>query len=93
MWCRHCRLLSIGAKGVCFICCPRATGIIDLCTLRMGKKVTLRPMGLKDLEKILSVAVVIGEGAEECFRAGGAGELYHVSFKAICTNNRNSTCK
>lgn len=45
----------------------------------MGKIETLRPMGLKELEKILSVAVVIGEGAEECFRTGGVGELYQGS--------------
>lgn len=45
----------------------------------MGKKTTLRPMGLKDLNKILSVALVIGEGAAECFRTGGVGELYQGS--------------
>lgn len=40
----------------------------------MGKKTTLRPMGLKDLNKILSVALVVGEGAAACFRTGGVGE-------------------
>lgn len=36
-------------------------------------------MGVKDLDKILSVALVIGEGAAECFRTGGVGELYQGS--------------
>ena len=36
-------------------------------------------MGLKELDKILSVALVVGEGAAECFRTGGVGELYQGS--------------
>lgn len=36
-------------------------------------------MGLKELDKILSVALVVGEGAAACFRTGGVGELYQGS--------------
>ena len=48
----------------------------------MGKKTILRPMGLNDLDRIITVAVVTGEGAAECFRNGGVGELYQGSVES-----------
>lgn len=43
---------------------------------------TLRPMGLKELERIFTVAVVTGEGVAECFKTGGVGELYQGSVES-----------
>lgn len=48
----------------------------------MGKKNTLRPFGLKDLERIISVAVVTGEGAVMCFQKAGVGGLYQGSIES-----------
>lgn len=48
----------------------------------MAKKYTLRPLGPNDLDRIITVAVVTGEGAIESFRTGGVGELYQGSVES-----------
>lgn len=50
----------------------------------MGTPNTIRPMGTRDLDRIITVAVVIGQGAAAAFKSNGVCGLYQGTVDSPC---------